>query len=71
MALLNCCEGKSIARKYSWTVILGGRDMNDEYQCLVETLIQAMEDSFHSSLRLREISKTSQSGWPVPYSTFQ
>jgi len=49
----------------------GGRDMNDEYQCLVETLIQAMEDSYHSSLRLREISKTSQSGWPVLYSTFQ
>ena len=33
--------------------------MKDEYQSLVEMLIQAMEDSFHSSLRLREISKTS------------
>jgi len=37
----------------------GGRDMIDEYQCLVEMLIQAMEDSFQYSLRLREISKTS------------
>ena len=37
----------------------GGRDMKDEYQCLVETLIQAMEDSFQCSFRLSEISKTS------------
>lgn len=37
----------------------GGRDMKDDYQCLAEMLIQAIEDSFQHSLRLRETSKTS------------